>query len=264
MFALATRQLAPTVRQGLDIVAAIKAEGLLVEGVQFELRKELDFDNVTDSGLRQLNNLVRDRQLKVAAGVLATRYSLVETEKIDQRVDAAKRGLEVLGKLKGSQLICRLGKVPEEVTSRPYEKLYEIVSDLANWGNRVGVALCLSVSFSELERTIAFVDSIKSGAVTIEFDPLAVLKSGRDLNETLRTTLPYLGHATLQDAMREREGDYQSAPIGEGEIEWLLLAATLAGTPNPLWQTIWATGDEDPLKEVVTGLQRLKPFVRAI
>jgi len=261
MFSLATRQLAPDVRQGLDIVATIKAEGLMVGGVQLELRKELDFDVVSETGLRQLNLLIKDRGLKVAAGVLATRYSLVEPDKIDQRVDAVKRCMEVLGKLRASQLICRLGKVPAEKEGRPYEKLFEIVTDLAGWGNRFGVSLCLSTSFQELDRTLEFVDSIKSGPVTIDFDPLSVLKAGRDVNETLRTALPFLGHATLQDAIREREGDYQSAPIGEGEVEWLMLTAVLQGAPTPVWKTIWVTSEDDPLKEVITGLQRLKPFL---
>ncbi len=254
-FAIATRQLGLPTPRAFDAAA-----DLGVQGIQLDVRYEVHFKQTSDSGVRQLHHLIAERQLKLASALLPTRYALSESEHIDQRIDAIRDAMSFVSQLKGKDLIVRLGTLPDDPASRPYEKLTEIVSDLAAAGNHLGVRLVLSIGPTQSDEILAFLDLIKTGPVGIDFDTYSMLSSGVNLEKSFAQLKNYLAHATLQDGLQEQHGRYRPVPIGEGEIEWLPLMAMLSGLPQQTWKTLLASQNTQPLQELRATLETLKPL----
>jgi hypothetical protein len=107
------------------------AANLGAKGVQFDVREELKPGELADTGRRQLLHAIDELGLSIASLAFPMRRSFYDEEQLDGRVAAAKRALDHAWQLRARVLTVRIGKVPTDKESKPYQLLFDVLSDLA-------------------------------------------------------------------------------------------------------------------------------------
>src|SRR5438270_264826 len=162
--ALATSCLNLPLKDSLRVAARLS-----VQGVQFDARDEIRPAELTETGRRQLLHMLDELNLAVASLACPTRRSFYEEERLDARVAAAKRAMDHAWQLRSRVVTARVGKVPADKQSKPYRLLFEVLSDLARYGNQVGSTLAITPTHDTPQALGELVSSIQEGPLGIDF-----------------------------------------------------------------------------------------------
>ena len=87
-------------KQGLHIAA-----DLGVQVVEIDARRDISFNDLSESGARQIRKIINDLNLRVVALRFPTRRGYDATDELDRRIDATKRAMKIaysLGTMKPS------------------------------------------------------------------------------------------------------------------------------------------------------------------
>ncbi len=251
--AIATSSLKLPLRTALKTAAILK-----VQGVRIDARNELKPREFTETGKRDLSNLLRELNLKLASVSFPVRRSLYEQADLDARVNAIREAMELTGKLSVAHLCLKIGIIPEDETSKDYQRLYEAVSDLAQYGNHIGVVLTVTPMGEPPDRLRNFIERIRTGPVAIDFDPAVMVLNEINPAEALRLLHQYVKQFTARDAVRDFSGGGQEVPLGRGEVVWDETLATLAEIPYHGPVVVQPQQSDHPREEIEQGLVYLK------
>ena len=243
----------------LPLRSALKAAALWeVQGVRIDARVELKPRELTETGKRDLSNLLKELNLRLASLSFSVRRSLYEQADLDARIAAIREAMELAGKLSVRHLCVKIGKVPEDRNTRDFQQLHEVVSDLARLGDHIGVVLTVTPMGELPEVMKDFLDSIRTGPVALDFDPAITVLNGIDPAESIRMLHQYIGQVTARDAVRDFSGGGQEVPLGRGEVVWDQTLSTLAEIPYTGWLVVHRHHSDHPREDLEQGLNYLK------
>ncbi|MBL4885387.1 MAG: sugar phosphate isomerase/epimerase [Planctomycetaceae bacterium] len=243
----------------LPLRSALKAARLLqVQGVRIDARLELKPRELSQTARRELSHLIKEFNLQLTSLSFAVRRSLYDQDDLDARVAATRDAMELASKLAVSHLCMKIGKVPDDPNSPEYQQLHETVSDLARYGNHIGVILSIIPMGESPENLKEFLDSIRTGPVAIDFDPAIMTLNGINPVQALRFLHQYIEQFTARDAVRDFTGGGQEVPVGRGEIIWDETLATLEEISYKGWLTVQRNLCEHPKEEIAQSLTYLK------
>ena len=121
--------------------ALITAASIGAEAVEIDARTELDMRDLSDSAIRHISKLLEDQGLAVSALTFQTRRGYNVYADLDRRVDATKRAMQLAYRLGAKVVVNRFGRVPEESTHPDFEMLRDVLTEIGEYGQRVGVCL---------------------------------------------------------------------------------------------------------------------------
>jgi len=251
--AVATRCLNLPLRESLRAAA-----NLGTKGVQFDVREELKPGELAETGRRQLLHAIDELGLSIASLAFPMRRSFYDEEQLDGRVAAAKRALDHAWQLRARVLTVRIGKVPTDKESKPYQLLFDVLSDLARHGNQVGATLAITPSHDAPQALAELIAAIKSGPLGIDFDPAVFVMSGHDPAEAFRLLHQYVIHFTARDAIRDIDAGGLETALGRGEVEWIELLPLLDEVQYAGWVTVNRTQGDDRAGDAARAVQYLK------
>ncbi|MFV0442648.1 MAG: sugar phosphate isomerase/epimerase family protein [Planctomycetaceae bacterium] len=252
-FALPTAPFRQPLRNAIRSVAATGADG-----VQFDVRHEVSPQEFGDTARQQLRHFLRENSLRIGACTLPTQGTLVDADRLDQRVAAIQRGLEFVRQLGSDVLTVRLGAIPAEVASPAYERLSSILADLATHSNRVGAKLAVSSLGNAPEKLISLLDTVTTGRIGIDFDPAGCIFAALSPPAVLRELHSRAAHVQLRDGTRTAEGAGIETAIGAGDVPWDEYLATVAEINHRGWSTVRRTGGDDLVGDLVRGLRYVR------
>lgn len=250
---LATRCLKLPLRQSLRAAADVGAAG-----VQFDVREELRAGDLTETGRRQFLHALDELGLRVASTTFTTRRGYADEDQLDARIAATRAAMDFSWQLRATALVVRLGKIPPDKDSKAYRLLHDVVSDLAQYGNQVGVTLAATPVQDSATTLGDFVTSITTGHVGVDFDPAAFAMAGHAPTEAFRQLYRSVVHVTARDGLREVDGGGVEVPLGRGEVDWIELLALLEESAYPGWTTVVRTQGDDKPGDVARAIQYLK------
>lgn len=248
--AVATRCL----RQPL-LTSLKSAADLGVTGVQFDLHNEVVSSELTESGRRQLLHRLSELGLTVSGTVVPLSHPLTDERELDRRVVSLREAMTFSYSLKATTLCCKVGRIPEDRSSRQRQLLVEVLSDLARHGNHVGTVLCLTPTNDSAEELAALLEEIKTGPLGIDFDPAHFAMMGRSSTEALRTLHAVTSHVQLRDGLRDFNGGGQETAVGQGTIDWPELFALLGEMDYRGPMTAIRTQGEDRLSDITRAVK---------
>jgi len=208
------------------------------EGVQFNARTELKPSDLSQTGRRQFLKLADELNLKIASLSFTSRRPFHETIDLERRITAARAAMDFAYALGTQILTLRVGRIPADAESIPYQTLVDVINGLARHGNHVGVAVAITPSGDSPSELARFLGDIADGPCGLDFDPAGFLMSGHTPVPALRELHQYIFHVQARDALQDVSGSGLEVPLGRGEIDWLEFLATLDEIAYHGWLTV--------------------------
>lgn len=251
--AVATSRLRGSLRQTIQL-----AEQTGAGGVQFDARQQLKPAELSQTGRRQLLHTLAERNLQVASLMFPLRRPLHDLEQLDARLEAIRQAMQFTWDLQARVLVCRIGRIVEDADSADAVRQREILQELAQHGNRVGVTLAVTPSGDPPEALRSLLNSIDEGPLGVDFDPAERVMSHQPPVASLRTLHDLVNHVTVRDALRDADGAGRETVVGRGEVPWEELLATLDEMNYGNWLTIDRRTGEEPLVEMTRAVSFLR------
>lgn len=241
------------------LLASLKtASGLGVAGIQLDLKNELAFSDLTDTGRRQLLHRVSELNLSVSGATYTLTHPLFDETELDRRVNLMREAMTNAFGLKAGILCCKVGRIPDDRESKQWQLLVEVINDLARHGNHIGTVLCVTPTNDSAENLAALMESIKAGPIGIDFDPAHFAMTGRSSVEALRLLHSYVMHVQLRDGLRDFSGGGQETLFGRGTVDWNEVFAFLMEMEYRGWATAIRTQGDDRGGDVVRAIKFLR------
>ena len=238
----------------LSLKTAVEAGA---KGIQFALHTELQPEELSESGRKQLLHFLDELSLNVSSLHLPMRRALCDLEQLDHRLAEIRKAMEFAWKLKTPLLTLRIGRIPEDQESKEYGILREVLNDLARHSNHVGATLCLIPTNDTADSLLKLVESVTGGLVGIDFDPASFITANQNPIKALRTLYKHVLHVQARDAIRDIDGSGQEMPVGRGEVDWEELVALLAEIPYNGWMTVNRSKGENRIAESAWAIEYL-------
>lgn len=239
--AVATASFRQPIRNAIDSAAQCGARG-----VQLDARHELKPGELGETGRRQLLHELRERELAVASLTFPLRRALIDPERIDERIAALQKAMELASQLKSRVLTCTVGRIPPDADPG-WRQLLAVLNDVAQYGNHIGVTLAITPAGDDPDRLLALIDGVTQGPVGIDFDPAGCVLSRQDAGATLRALHATVSHIQVRDAIGDVDGVGREMAVGRGEVDWETILALVDEMNYRGWLTVRRTAGEDPL-----------------
>ena len=241
-------------RQGLPQAAKIGAAG-----VQVDAAGELSPERLTETGRRELKNLLRTYALDMTALNCPLRRGLDVTENQQPRLEYIRRAMSLAFELGPRVVIAPLPKLPGEAEPERARLLREALLDLGRHGDRVGSVLALEIGMDPPEAVAAYLDTFDVGSLKVNYDPANLLMNGFDPGRGVIPLHRRIAHTHARDARRSTVSrGAQEVPLGSGDIDWLSYIGTLGAIEYRGWLTLERETGEDRLKDLERGVAFLK------
>ncbi len=250
--AVATRCLAMPIRKAITAAAKMQADG-----IQLDVRHELNARDLSETGRRQLLHSIGQHNLQLASTFLPTRSALYDSANLDQRVSAIRGAMEFTRQLGTDVLTLSAGPIPE-ANSKDYETLVEVLTELATHGNHVGTTLCLRSGSSNPDELLSLLHGIDTGPLGIDFDPAAAIAAGREAQSDYSVLHKLVRHVRATDSAVAADNSSIEVPIGQGRVPWLELTVMLGEGKFAGWMSVERITGSRKADDIQNGIEFLK------
>lgn len=249
---------------GLPLRRALtEAARMEVHGVQFDAVGELSPTALSQTGRRELRNLLRTHDLELTALGCPLRRGLDTHEDQQRRVEHVNKVLSLSYDLGPRIVVVQAGAAPEEVDSPAGRVMCESIAAVARHGDRVGATLALETGLEAGEVLAAFLDRFDTGALGVNFDPANLLMHGFNPVASLLALRGRVRHCHAKDARRASASRAAAeVPLGHGDIDWLVLLEALAEVEYQGWLTIERESGDNRLADVGAGVTFLRRLLQ--
>jgi sugar phosphate isomerase/epimerase len=210
-------------KQGLHIAA-----DLGVQVVEIDARTDISFNDLSDTGARQIRKMINDLNLQVVALKFVTRRGYGEADGLERRVDGTKRAMKLAYALGARFVVNSIGKVPTDPADPQWQMMKEVLIDLGNYGQKAGVLLTAETGSEPLSDLYQLIKASAEGTVGIALNPGNLLINGFDFHEQLVSVSDHVYIVHAQDGVQDRaRGRGYEVPLGRGSAEFPEIAAIL-------------------------------------
>lgn len=233
---------------------------LPVDGLCFDFRYELKSNEFSQTAIRELRKRLSEFGMVPGPGVFPLRHGILEPDNQDARIQALKSSLELAGKL-GTQhfrIDAGVDELHEEMAEN--QPLIDILDDLAAYGDKYGVILCVCLPQDKPQTLISLCKAVTRGRLKLDFDPLFSLSADEKPSSMLRELHTVLGHVTGHDGTVDSRGRMKESAIGRGEVNFDEMIVTLDEIEYSQWMTMVRESGQNPETDIRNAIQ----FVKAI
>jgi len=254
---IATRCLGMPLRKAIESAARMGADG-----IQLDVRFELNARELSDTGRRQFLHSLGQFNLQLGSTFLPTRSALYDKTNLDARISGVRGAMEFTRQLGADLLMLSAGPIPDE-ESDEYTTLVEVLNALAEHGNHVGTTLCLRSGSSSPDELTKLIDRITTGPLGIDFDPAAAMASGRDALGDYSTLHKRVRHVRGVDSALASENSHVEVGLGLGRVPWMELMVMLQEARYDGWVAVERTIGSTKSADIAGGLELLKSYLPA-
>ena len=218
-----------------DLRTALKrARDLGVRGVEIDARGGLDPEQVSQTGLRQIRKWFADEGLVVSAVAFRTRGGYGDADRLEARIAATKRALELAHDLGAQVVLNHIGDLPPQPSDPEAEPdpqwrlLIDVLTDLGGWGHRVGATLCAEAGRAGPDDLVRVIASLPEGSLSCDVVTGALLVHRHDPAEAIEKLAGHIGYVHATDAVGGAfAGRGQAAVLGSGHVDLAAVFGTL-------------------------------------
>jgi sugar phosphate isomerase/epimerase len=243
--------------------ALLEAQRLGVAGVQFDAVGDLSPAQLSQTGRRELRNILRSHNLELTAVGCPLRRGLDVAEDQQPRLERIKQAMTLSYDLGARIAIVQAGQVPEDQASTRARLLHDALEVLGRHGEHVGTFLALETGLESGAVLAEYLRTFDSGSLAVNFDPANLLLHGFDVYDSLRQLHGKVVHAHAKDARAASASRAaQEVPLGQGDIDWMLFVATLEEIEYQGWLTLERESGSDRLRDLADGVALLRRFIQ--
>src|SRR5262249_47655959 len=241
-------------RQGLPLAARMG-----VGGVQVDATGDLSPDRLTETGRRELRNLLRTYNQELTALNCPFRRGLDAAENQQARVDHARKVLSLAFELGPRVAVVQCPTVPGSNEVDRANLMREALTALGRHGDRVGASLALEIGLDPPEAVRDYLATFDVGSLKVNYDPANLLVNGFDPVKGVIPLYRYIAHTHARDARKTTVSrGAQEVPLGSGDVDWLSLMPSLTAIESRGLLTI----ERDPGTGRLAEIERAVAFLR--
>lgn len=226
--------------------------------------------NLTQTGRREINHLLRSHDLSVSAIVCPLRRGIDVVENLEPRLAQIRLTMELAFDLGPRLVIIPIGKIPVSplpsgegpgvrVAEDPaLQVLRESLLDLGRHGDRTGVIVALDNSVDSPETLVSLLDGFDVGSLAFNFNPANLVLAGANPHDAVKTLHRRIVNVHAQDARRVSPSKLATVALGHGDIDWMQLLANFEEIEYQGPLTVLGDG----AAELASGVAFLRRFVR--
>jgi len=252
--AVATAHFKQPLKKALHTAAQLGARG-----VQIDALSELRPGELSQTGVRQFRKMLEDLNLRVASVRFPTRRGYYDLDRLDERIAATKRAMQLAYDLGASVVINQIGRVPEDEASPEWQTLTEALTDLAMHGHHVGAILAAKTGTESAADLARLLKVLPEGAIGVDLDPGRLIINGFSASDALQTLASQVVHVTATDGVRDLAiGRGLEVQLGRGSTDYPELVAVLEERNYRGWFTIERRDATDPVHEIGESVEFLR------
>lgn len=239
--------------------AVVTAAQSGLQGLVFEAVGPLSPDALGDTARREVRHLLQSHLLSLYAIRCPLRHGLDELDGLETRLDRLRRAMQLSFDLGARLILMGIGTIPEGEDSPGRLRMKSAITELAQYGDRIGCQLALDVGLEPIETTIKFLEGIDTGSLGLSIDPATLLMEKLPVESTLLAVKGRLLHSYARDAIPRRiDRPAKEVLVGQGDIDWLAWFGTLEaiGYDGPI--TIRQAASAKPLEDAKSAVQFLR------
>jgi sugar phosphate isomerase/epimerase len=248
---------------GLPLRSALsQAAQMGIKGVQIDAIGDLSPERLTDTGRRELRNLLKTFDLSLTALNCPLRRGIDVNENQDARLEHVRNTLSLAFELGPRLAIVQCPRIAGEPDSPRAKLMREALLDLGRHGDRCGSALALEIGFDPAEKVRDYLNQFDVGGLGVNYDPANLLLRGHD---PLKNLVPLKGkvlHVNARDA-RVNSVSHAAAevPLGAGDIDWLSFAGSLSAIEYRGWVVVKRESGASRVADVASGVKLLRRMI---
>jgi len=242
--------------------ALTAASRLGIRGVSFDVGGDLSPERLTDTGRRELRNLLKTHALELTALNCALRHGLDVFENQNTRIDYVRRVMDLAFELGPRCVIVPCPQLANDAESPQGKCLRDAFLDLGLYGDRIGTTVALEIGFDPTDKFREYLNTFDVGSLGVNYDPANLLLHGYD---PVKSLLPLEGkilQVTARDARRATVNlTGAETPLGAGDIEWLGFVGTLTAIEYRGWMTVKRDAGSNRLNDLAAGVSFLRRVI---
>lgn len=264
----------------LDTLDGIrKAAEVGAQGVQmYASRGENSPWTMTAERKRALIRTVRENGLVFSAICGDLGQGFGDRARNAENIEKSKRIVDLALELGSNIVTTHIGVVPSNTEHERYKIMQEACRALAEYADSVGARFAVETGPEEAKTLRAFLDSLGSKGVSVNFDPAnLVMVVGDDPAEAARTLGDYIVHTHAKDGVMlkrtnpeyiykiseippEERGEtfFREVPLGEGSVDFDSYLAALDDIGYHGFLTIEREVGSNPEQDIRTAVGFLK------
>ncbi len=239
--------------------AVATAASLGATAIEIDARGEINPQDMTETGLRQVRKIIEDRGLRVCAVGFHTRRGYNVTDDLERRVEATKTAMRFAQSLGAPFLVNQIGRVPADEKSADWRTLVEVLTDLGGYGQRVGAILAAetgSESGPDLRRLL---NALPTGFVGVTLDPGNLIINGFAPLEAIDVLGSDILHVHAKDGVHDRaKGRGVEVALGRGSADFPALLGALEERQYRGYWSIERERADDPAYEIGQAVEYLR------
>ncbi len=249
---------------GLSLRGALaEASRMAVPGALVDATGELSPAALSQSGRRDVRNLLHSHNLELSALGCPLHRGLDEAEDHQPRLEHVRRVLALSFDLGPRLVVVRAGPPPDGPDSSRGRALRESLLDLGACAERLGVRLALETGRASGPAVATFLRQFNTGGLAVSLDPADLLAHDVSPYEAVGALRGSIAHACARDCRRASAGRAgETVPLGEGDVDWPRFFAALEGADYRGYLTVTPEVGGDRLAAAAAGLTFLRGLVQ--
>ncbi len=241
-------------RQALTTAARLGAAG-----VEFDARNELRPGEISQTGLRELQKLLDDRNLRVSAIAYPTRRGFDVADDLDRRVAGTREALRFAANFRCEVVIIRVGRVPPESDMPAFNRQVEALTALGVFGERLGVRLAIQTADASPPELLRLIHALPSESTGIDLHPTGLIIAGHTPQEAVEILGPHVLHVHACDAVRDiATRSAVEVELGRGAADFPNLLGHLTEFDYRGWVTIERRDSANSIAEIENAVEFLR------
>lgn len=231
--------------------ALLAAKQLGVSAVEIDARGEINPQELSNSGRRQLRKLLDDLDLSVAAVGFRTRRGYDVADDLERRIEATKRAMDFAYALGASLVVNQIGRAPDKAEGPAWTTLVEALTDLGAYGQHVGASLAAETGSESGADLAGLLAALPPGSLAVSLNPGNLIINGFAPLEAIQALGADIRYVRAKDGVRDlAQGRGVEVPLGRGAADFPALCGALEEHGYRGYWTIQRERAENPLREI--------------
>jgi sugar phosphate isomerase/epimerase len=244
------------VRDQIYEATRMGARGVVVDAIG-----DLAPHRLSETGRREVRNILRTVELSLAAVSLPTRRPFDTTEQLDDRLRRADAAFALAFELGTDVVLARVGAVPSKEDAARLETFTHAVRELGLRADYRGVRLAIETGTEPGLALRSFLEALAVPSLAASIDPSSLLQVGIDPVRAVRELAEYVAHAYANDATgTSRVASPNPRGIGfpPGALDWEEYFGALEEIAYRGFLTVWPSPGRTAATEFTAISERLK------
>jgi len=239
--------------------AILTARELGASAVEIDAREHLNVRDASETALRQVRKMLDDANLKVCALSFRTRGGYNVVERLQERIEATKRAMDLAYKLGASNVVNQVGRIPETCEGEDWDTLIDVLTELGKYAQRAGAFLAAETGSESADLLAKLIEALPEGSIGVTLNPGNLIVNSFSASDAVTQLGQHIMYVRAKDAVRDlAQGRGLEVPLGRGSADFPDIIGRLEEHGYRGYFSVTRENAADPVDEVASAVAHLK------